>query len=83
MGFRPHQTHEIQQYFSARGSKSRNKVAVGEPAAGSFPKSILVFQACPGITVRKPYMKNMKAKIPKHAFGPRAYRVWPGDNNCT
>ena len=27
---------EPKQYFSARGSKSRNKVAVGEPAAGSF-----------------------------------------------
>ena len=30
---------ESQQCFSARGSKSRNKVAVGEPAAGSLPKS--------------------------------------------
>lgn len=30
---------ESPQYFSARGSKSRNKVAVGEPAAGSLPKS--------------------------------------------
>ena len=33
---------ESKQYFSARGSKSRNKVAVGEPAAGSLPKSVLV-----------------------------------------
>ena len=30
---------EFQQYSAARGSKSRNKVAVGEPAAGSLPKS--------------------------------------------
>jgi hypothetical protein len=28
---------ELVQYFTARGSKSRNKVAVGEPAAGSLP----------------------------------------------
>ena len=34
---------ESKQYFSARGSKSRNKVAVGEPAAGSFPKSALSY----------------------------------------
>ncbi len=30
-------TAELAQYFTARGSKSRNKVAVGEPAAGSLP----------------------------------------------
>jgi hypothetical protein len=27
---------EVHRYFFSRGSKSRNKVAVGEPAAGSF-----------------------------------------------
>lgn len=27
---------EVHRYFFNRGSKSRNKVAVGEPAAGSF-----------------------------------------------
>jgi hypothetical protein len=27
---------KVHRYFSNRGSKSRNKVAVGEPAAGSF-----------------------------------------------
>jgi hypothetical protein len=37
--FRTDSCVEFQQYFSARGSKSRNKVAVGEPAAGSLPKS--------------------------------------------
>ena len=31
---------ETYQYSAARRSKSRNKVAVGEPAAGSLPKSI-------------------------------------------
>ena len=30
---------ETYQYSAARRSKSRNKVAVGEPAAGSLPKS--------------------------------------------
>ena len=29
---------ETYQYSAARRSKSRNKVAVGEPAAGSLPK---------------------------------------------
>ena len=33
---------ETYQYSAARRSKSRNKVAVGEPAAGSLPKSDLV-----------------------------------------
>ena len=32
---------ETYQYSAARRSKSRNKVAVGEPAAGSLPKSVL------------------------------------------
>ncbi len=32
---------ETYQYSAARRSKSRNKVAVGEPAAGSLPKSDL------------------------------------------
>jgi hypothetical protein len=27
---------KFDRYFAARGSKSRNKVAVGEPAAGSI-----------------------------------------------
>jgi hypothetical protein len=27
---------KVHRYFFNRGSKSRNKVAVGEPAAGSF-----------------------------------------------
>ena len=31
---------ETYQYSAARRSKSRNKVAVGEPAAGSLPKSV-------------------------------------------
>ena len=31
---------ETYQYSAARRSKSRNKVAVGEPAAGSLPKSL-------------------------------------------
>ena len=31
---------ETHQYSAARRSKSRNKVAVGEPAAGSLPKSV-------------------------------------------
>jgi hypothetical protein len=33
---------ETYQYSAARRSKSRNKVAVGEPAAGSLPKSALL-----------------------------------------
>ena len=36
---------ETYQYSAARRSKSRNKVAVGEPAAGSLPKSDLLRQA--------------------------------------
>ena len=36
---------ETNQNSSARRSKSRNKVAVGEPAAGSLPKSVLLRQA--------------------------------------
>ncbi len=40
---------ETYQYSAARRSKSRNKVAVGEPAAGSLPKSIgLVPSIIPG-----------------------------------
>ena len=35
---------ETYQYSAARRSKSRNKVAVGEPAAGSLPKSVLLRQ---------------------------------------
>ena len=35
---------ETYQYSAARRSKSRNKVAVGEPAAGSLPKSDLLRQ---------------------------------------
>ena len=35
---------ETVQYSAARRSKSRNKVAVGEPAAGSLPKSVLLRQ---------------------------------------
>lgn len=38
LGGDPFRCAESKQYFSARGSKSRNKVAVGEPAAGSFTK---------------------------------------------
>lgn len=30
------QSLEVNPYLTSRGSKSRNKVAVGEPAAGSF-----------------------------------------------
>ena len=36
----PFSLGETYQYSAARRSKSRNKVAVGEPAAGSLPKSI-------------------------------------------
>ena len=32
---------ELVQTWSFRGSKSRNKVSVGEPAEGSFPKKAL------------------------------------------
>ena len=35
---------EFGQCPAARGSKSRNKVAVGEPAAGSLPKSVPAFR---------------------------------------
>ena len=31
---------ETYQYSAARRSKSRNKVAVGEPAAGALPRSV-------------------------------------------
>jgi hypothetical protein len=35
-GGRKHRTGEIGQIWSFRGSKSRNKVSVGEPAEGSL-----------------------------------------------
>ena len=55
---------KFQQYFSARGSKSRNKVAVGEPAAGSLPKS-----ACLRTTDRKNVGKRSRSQSMR--FGPQ------------
>ena len=56
---------ESKQYFSARGSKSRNKVAVGEPAAGSFPKSALkVLHSCGSSQTDNGHLSRQK-EIPK------------------
>ena len=38
---------KLGQCHFARGSKSRNKVVVGEPAAGSLPKAMVPFHTTP------------------------------------
>lgn len=37
---------ELVQYFQFRGSKSRNKVTVGEPAVGSLPYLFVPLKRC-------------------------------------
>jgi hypothetical protein len=45
----PTHGREAGQTWSFRGSKSRNKVTVGEPAVGSLPKSIRARLTCPAL----------------------------------
>ena len=62
---------EVHRYFFNRGSKSRNKVAVGEPAAGSFteksmistkqPSRACVYCACALLTKTK--LKPSRCKM--------------------